>query len=78
LVTAAGKVWLLRDESQLDSISNANRQTEIVCSDIAEIAIEVPGEQERKAKRAGALPKSFRLLLVGDTPSKSISVLYCN
>lgn len=78
LATAADKVWLVRDESQLDSISNANRRTEIVCSGIGAIAMEVPGEHERKAERSGALPECFRLLLVGNAPSESIRVLYCN
>lgn len=79
LAPAAGKVWLVRDESQLDSLSNANRRTEIVCSGIGAMAMDVPGERERKAERSGSLPECFRLLMVGKTPrNDTISVLYSN
>jgi len=78
LVRAADHVWLVREETQLDGISNQNRQRELVCSGITAIAMEVPGEQTPLARRSGFLPDRCRLLLMGDSSSAPLLELqYC-
>lgn len=78
LTRAAGRTWLLREEIQLDLMSNANRQTEIVCCGPSTIAMHIPGRPERSPRRSGPVPECCRITLAGDAGSQPvIEVLFC-
>lgn len=78
LARVGEQVWLVREETQLDGISNKNRRTELVCSGITALAMEVPGEQTPMPRRSGFLPDRCRLLLMGESSSIPLLVLqYC-
>jgi len=75
---AAGKTWLMREETHLDLLSNANRQTEIVCYGLTTIAMDIPGQPERRPRRSCAVPECCRITMAGDAASEpAIEVLFC-
>jgi len=78
LVSVADRTWLVREETHVDSLSNANRRMEIACSGLTMITMDVPGESERKPRRSGVVPECFRMAVVGDSPSEPvIELFYC-
>jgi hypothetical protein len=75
---ASGRSWLIREEIQLDLMSNANRQTEIVCGGLSTIAMEIPGRPEHGPRRSGAVPECCRITIAGDVASQPVvEVLFC-
>ena len=78
LVSVGDRTWLLRQETHVDSLSNANRRTEIACSGLSVITMDVPGESERKPQRSGVVPECFQLAVVGDSPPEPVvEIFYC-
>jgi hypothetical protein len=78
LVNAANRTWLLREETLLDDQTNRNRQTELVCSGLTAIAMDLPGEKTRMPRRSGFVPDRFCLLLMSESPSTPpLELRYC-
>ncbi len=75
--TVDRRSWLVRYEEQLDSTSNANVHKELVCSGIAGIGMEMPGDEQREL-RSGTPPDSCRIVLLGeDASSPLIGINVC-
>lgn len=76
LTRAAGRAWLVREETQSDVLSNANRRAEIVGRGPTAIAMDVPGQREQSPRRSGPVPECCRIILAGDSRRQPVVEVY--
>ena len=71
-----GRAWLLREERQLDVLSNANRRSEIVCAGLDAIGIDIPGDARTRMRQSGELPECVRVTLTAKSPPTPVFELF--
>lgn len=75
----AGQNWLLRSEQDVDSRSNRNRRTELVCFGVERFDFRLLDRDESLPQRPSPVPRAFRMVLHADTGSEPVmeqSVLF--